>query len=191
MILKIKKSNNDSINQVRKINILNKQPICKITNHFTETEDSEYLNDIKNFNESKKMAFRHNESINNSCSTDDLNNNDIPIYGRKDENVDLIEDEEEILNNEETNSSLKNDNFDEVDNYSNNSSLSLYEYNDTNISGKKSDNYTEINLDINKMVNKNNINVTKLVKNNNTDEINILEDNIPADLDITNSLIYQ
>ena len=46
MVLKIKKTNNDSINQVRKINILNKQPICKITNHFTETEDSEYLNDI-------------------------------------------------------------------------------------------------------------------------------------------------
>ena len=35
------------------------------------------IGSLQNINESKRLAFKHNESINNSCSSDDIINNEI------------------------------------------------------------------------------------------------------------------
>lgn len=54
----IKELNNDNINQMRKVYMLNNQPITKVFNHYTETDESHATDNIKNtVNNSKKDSM--------------------------------------------------------------------------------------------------------------------------------------
>jgi hypothetical protein len=78
---KIKAINNESIQQFRKITLLNNQPITKIINHFSESEselgtDIKYLSDSKYSKPEAKNTVHKIASDNSYYMSEDLKNKD-------------------------------------------------------------------------------------------------------------------
>jgi len=118
----IKNISNDNLQQLKKITLLNQQPITRISNHFTETDDDEnhsdiqYLSDMRNQfkkEESKNSDYYMSENTNkknrNKCNNDKyicdgdiciLNKeiSDLPIYSELQDDIPLYE-SKEVLNN--------------------------------------------------------------------------------------------
>ena len=95
-IKQIKKISTDNLDQLKEINILHHQPITKITNHFTETLDSEihsninYLSDIATKNRNKYYMSEDNKnknSNNDETSTSTLNHKIFYDNNNKNSNI--------------------------------------------------------------------------------------------------------
>lgn len=58
-VSQVKSISSDNLHQLRKITVLNNQPINRISNHFTETDDSEIHTDINYLSDNKPRIFKH------------------------------------------------------------------------------------------------------------------------------------
>jgi hypothetical protein len=100
-ISQIKEIGNDNLQQLRKITMLNHQPITKISNHFTETDNSEIQSEI-HFLSDNNMRYNNKPSDINNCRKQNeyymsdnstiitsgidgcSTNNSIPVYDKYD-----------------------------------------------------------------------------------------------------------
>lgn len=93
----------NNLQELRKITLLNKQPITKVVNHFTETDPSykgamtdnpletSDLNILNQFNNNDKQTYYMSSGKNKEDEEDEEDTFDIPIYVKEEDYVESID----------------------------------------------------------------------------------------------------